>query len=459
MTGQLSKTGFTALLILALMLPAAPALGDTLYVPGQYATIQAAIDAATNPGDVVEIADGTYTGAGNKNLDFGGMAITVRSANGPDGCTIDCQGSGRGFYFHTGEGPDSIVEGLTIRNGDLTDSGGGIYCNGSSPTIRDCVITDNQAPYRGGGVCCFSGSPAFSRCVISNNLVTGGSYNFGGALYCYDGDPTLTDCAIVGNSATSTSADGGGIYCIFASLTMTNCVIYGNAAERDGGGVHLDGYMIWTFINCTFSANTANDQGGAIWYGDTGPMVTNCILWGDTPQEIYASGVTATVTYCDVQGNWGDPNDHNIDADPLFVDADGPDGDPNTWSDNDYHLGAGSPCIDAANNVAVPPEVTTDLDGDPRFVDDPDTPDTGVGDPPIVDMGAYEYQVGGCPGDVNGDDQTNISDLAELLAAYNTCPGDAGYNPACNLYEDDPPDGCVNLSDLAFLLADYGCPD
>ena len=65
------------------------------------------------------------------------------------------------------------------------------------------------------------------------------------------------------------------------------------------------------------------------------------------------------------------------DADPLFVDPDGPDHDPETFDDNNYRLGAGSACIDAADNAAVPKRVTLDLDGNPRFVDDPDTEDTG----------------------------------------------------------------------------------
>ena len=57
----------------------------------------------------------------------------------------------------------------------------------------------------------------------------------------------------------------------------------------------------------------------------------------------------------------------------------------------DFHLSPGSPCIDAGDNTAVPDGLTTDFDGNPRFVDDPDTDDTGYGDPPIVDMGAFEF--------------------------------------------------------------------
>ncbi len=57
----------------------------------------------------------------------------------------------------------------------------------------------------------------------------------------------------------------------------------------------------------------------------------------------------------------------------------------------DLHLSPGSPCIDAGDNNAVPVDIVTDLDGSDRFVDDPDMPDTGMGTPPIVDMGAFEY--------------------------------------------------------------------
>jgi len=105
--------------------------------------------------------------------------------------------------------------------------------------------------------------------------------------------------------------------------------------------------------------------------------VKNCILWGDTAPngpEIYDDGATPAVTYSNVAGGY--TGDGNINADPLFVGA-----------PSDLHLGAGSPCIAAANGPAAP---DYDQDGNPR-VDDPNSPNTGVG-PPWVDMGAYELQ-------------------------------------------------------------------
>src|SRR5262249_26782159 len=106
-------------------------VGQSRLVPSQYSTIQAAIDAC-NDGDEVIVADGTYTGAGNKDLTLHGHPITVRSQNGPASSIIDCQGSGRGFDFNN-ESPQSVVRGFTVRNGNGAGvDGGGLRCVNSS---------------------------------------------------------------------------------------------------------------------------------------------------------------------------------------------------------------------------------------------------------------------------------------------------------------------------------------
>ena len=70
----------------------------------------------------------------------------------------------------------------------------------------------------------------------------------------------------------------------------------------------------------------------------------------------------------------------------------GPDGTPGT-DDYNLRMSPGSACIDAGDNEVVPVGITTDLEGNPRFIDDPTvSPDPGHGIPPIVDMGAYEHQ-------------------------------------------------------------------
>jgi hypothetical protein len=124
-------------------------------VPSQYPTIQAAIFAAVD-GDVVIVADGVYTGPGNRDVDFGGKLLTVRSESGPESCIIDCQASSgnrhRGFYFHTNETAAAVLDGFTIQNGyapynePCYYSGGGILCQyNANPTIRNCILRENHA--------------------------------------------------------------------------------------------------------------------------------------------------------------------------------------------------------------------------------------------------------------------------------------------------------------------------
>jgi len=210
-----------------------------------YTTIQAAINDANNF-DMVIVADGTYTGVGNRDIDFLGKAITVRSANGPENCIIDCQDSGRGFYFHNNESPDSVLDGLTITNGDVDDYislGGGIRIDSSSPTIKNCVISDNSADSylgvaAGGGISLTESLSLIDNCIISNNSVWAffeeDGQTAGGGIFLGMGDAaTIRNCVIAGNR--SLEGTGGGIEGSIASV-ITNCIIIGNLST--GWGKH-----------------------------------------------------------------------------------------------------------------------------------------------------------------------------------------------------------------------------
>jgi parallel beta-helix repeat protein len=464
----------------------------TLHVPSEYAAIQEAIDSAVE-GDTVLVADGTYMGPGNKNLDLYGKDITVRSENGPENCIIDCEGDGRGFYFRRHESGATVVDGLTITNGNV-QQGAGVRCQGwSSPTITNCAITGNAADYQGGGVCCDSSSPTLSNCTISDNVA---HYNAG--MSNSRSNPILTNCTFAGNLADSDAAGIGNVAsnplllnCVFGQNSsghyggamynwsasaplLINCAFAGNSADEWGGAV-FGGYdSRISLVNCTFSGNTAVNAGGAIWCGfRSEAAMTNCLLWGDSAgrgpeialQYHNLGSSTLAVSYSDVEGGeagvyvfgacelvWGPGN---IDADPLFVDADG----------GDYHLSGDSPCIDAGCNWGVPPDVADldddadtseitplDLDGEGRFFDDPDTVDTGCGCPPLVDMGAYEFGDTGpqpCPGDLDCDRTVGHSDLGILLAAWHVS-ADGDLN--C--------DGVTDHADLSILLGHWGeaCP-
>ena len=128
-------------------------------------SIQEGINAAVN-GDTVLVADGTYTNYGIGDPDFGGRLITVRSQNGPETCIIDCEHQGRAFHFHSGETAEAVVEGFTITNGH-SNSGGGIYNDGSSPTVINCIFTNNSATTGGGMYNGTSCSPILINCTTS----------------------------------------------------------------------------------------------------------------------------------------------------------------------------------------------------------------------------------------------------------------------------------------------------
>ena len=147
----LYKCSFCLLLLYSILCPTA--IGRIIYVdddgPADFNTIQAAIDDANN-GDTVLVTPGTYTGEGNRDIEFKGKAITVKSEDGPETCIIDCQGTydepHRGFYFHEIEDSNSIVQGFTVTHGYTgPDDGGAFYCKESSPIIKDCIILGNTA--------------------------------------------------------------------------------------------------------------------------------------------------------------------------------------------------------------------------------------------------------------------------------------------------------------------------
>ncbi len=409
----------------------------------------------TADGDTVLALDGRYTGTLNKNLSPMGKAITVRSQNGPDNCIIDCEYDGRGFHIASGETADSIIDGFTITNGFAGLDGGGIYCRSASPTIANCAILANTATFRGAGVFCDLASPSILRCTISGNMSESGGGGIGlyrssspaitgctitdnralgsvgGGLLCGpDCDPAMIGCTLSGNSAHG----GGGVYCASDGAQIVSCTITGNVATFSGGGIYCFRRSP-TIANCTFSANEAHYSGGAIccWQGAE-PTIVNCILWGDHAEgsdpEIYGwSGLP--VTYSDVQGGW--PGEGNIDADPLFA-------APDT---GDYHLAVGSPCIDAGAPDVVPAPDDRDIDGQLRVWD-------GDADGQWrVDMGSDEF-ASHCLGDLDGDGDVGLEDLATLLANYGTVGG-VGWEDGDLDLDDD-----VDVSDLAALLSVYG---
>ncbi|MHC4911609.1 MAG: S8 family serine peptidase, partial [Planctomycetota bacterium] len=370
-----------------------------IYVPAQCPTIQDAIDNSWD-GGTVWVADGTYTGDGNRDIDFKARAITVRSESGPEKCIIDCNAtetvSHRGFHFHSGEDANSVLDGFTITNGYMAGSwyvgiGGAISCEGSGPTITNCIIIENSAGWDGGGINNINSSPTITNCTFTGNAAVG---NDGGAINNEVSSPTITNCTFTGNSAYDW---GGAIRNIVDSYpTITNCSFAGNSSDDGGAMFYYDGSNP-TIIHCTFVGNSARN-GNALacdsWVIRNNIQVTNCIF-SDGGSEIHNNDNSAiTIGYSNIEGGW--PGEGNIDADPCFVrpgywaDANDTDtllgpGHPNAvWINGDYHLLRTSPCVDAGKDAGV----YTDIEGNIRPFDFPRVDNNG--DLPDFDMGAYE---------------------------------------------------------------------
>jgi len=308
------------------------------------------------------------------------------------------------FYHPEGTNLDgsALLDGFTIigGNADLVDypggvCGGGVYNEGSSPTLGNITLVGNSAFDRGGGVYNEGSSPVLTGCLFSDNFaqVGGAIYNldgssptlidctfssnavfdYGGAMFNNDhSSPVLNNCAFSGNSAFS--GGGGAIYNRYGSSPkLAGCTFLDNVTLGDGGGIYNVGSSP-VLTNCSFTGNSAEGSGGAVYnLSSSSSTLTNCILWGDSSPEIESLFSSPIVTYSDIQGGY--VGEGNIELDPRFVEPDS----------GDLHLQPDSPCIDAGDNDALNlPQY--DVDGDPRILD-------GNGDGyAVVDMGADEFK-------------------------------------------------------------------
>ncbi|MDD5680162.1 MAG: right-handed parallel beta-helix repeat-containing protein [Candidatus Omnitrophica bacterium] len=365
----------------------------TLNVPTQYSTIQAAIDAATS-GDTINVAVGTY----NEYLTLK-SGITLKGTGGgvvtPDNFSDDSiiDGSNAGRPVTCEIISNVVIDGFTIRNGYGDTYGGNIYYNGASGKVKNNLIINGRTNFSGacgwgGGICCNSSQVEITGNIIKNNTAWGR----GGGIYLQYSGSMIAKNTIYGNS----SDFGGGIYCYHASPPIKNNIIDGNfTTYQDGGGLYCDYQSSPDVINNTFVKNVAvkwaNGQGGAIYAtSDSTPKIINNIIVNNSADS-YAGGIycltqPAVLEYNDVYNNSsGDyygctPGTGSISQNPQLT--------------GDYHLQAGSPCINAGN----PDTIYNDVDGTRN------------------DMGAY----GGTPYDYNLDtDQDGLLDTEEAVQGTN----------------------------------------
>jgi len=352
-------------------------------------------------------------------------------------------------------------------------------------------------------------SPAATvRLRISDCLFT----RHGTAIYSRSSSVIVSRSVFYRNGRKELAGDDGGpaISAVLHShLHVDNSLFLDNAADSFGGGAAVSGFdLTLRLANSLFVNNRTAENGGALWMGGGSAFINNCTFFGNSAGErggalATAGGFAAPIAlfnsilwnnndsfgsgefsqfyhsssfsnepprYTCIQG-WtgilGGVGNHGLD--PMFIDPDGGDDVIGTLDDN-LRLLSGSPCVDAASNALISAD-ETDLDNDgdtgepipfdlaenPRQFNDPGTPDTGEGTPPIVDMGAYEVVT-----DCNGNGRYDGFDILEGTSV--DCPPNGVPDECEDLLRDcnqnDIDDLCETDADADGRIDDCdSCPN
>ncbi|MBD3367612.1 MAG: hypothetical protein GF405_05505 [Candidatus Eisenbacteria bacterium] len=326
-----------AVIILALIPAVAAATTHTVDDSGTqtYVTIGEAFAAASS-GDTILVSPGTYTGPGNRRIDFVGRDLVLKSTSGAGVTVIDCEGQGPALVLERGESDHCAVEGFTFQNGSgyefgdtgLGLEGGAIYLWGADPLIIDCEFVSNEADY-GGAI--FSGpysSPKIYYCNFADNHAN----DYGGAVYTYQASPEFRTCEFTDNTA---NLNGGAISSKTESaIVVSSCDFTGNVASEGGavfagstppeeeirfpttasivknshfyeneanlgGALFISGFSATVVNFCTIAENTADRGGGlyAVTKSERTPVIENCTFALNSAR--YGAGIysKADVTY------------------------------------------------------------------------------------------------------------------------------------------------------------------
>ncbi|SYZ71862.1 exported hypothetical protein [Candidatus Zixiibacteriota bacterium] len=287
-----------------------------------YPTIQAGIDSAQER-DTVLVAPGTYTGDGNRDLTFRGKRVILKSESGPEVTIIDCEAGPMnahwGFYLHDSEDTLTVIDGFTIKN-SFTDELGAIFLIAASPTIRNCIITEND----GSGIYGSSGAkPVIDSCIISNNTLNG--INFG---YMHLSGAVISNSLIKGNGM-----NGIWIF-IYPGSSVFNCTFVGNGEagifmEAEPPKAMQPDVDSTVISNCLIAYNKYGIYKGCCWF------------------PVYA--IRCNDVFGNDSGNFVSLAEHgedefgNLELNPQFCD----------YAAGDYHISAASPCAPANNSCAV----------------------------------------------------------------------------------------------------------
>jgi beta propeller repeat protein/parallel beta-helix repeat protein len=355
-----------------LLISTIPAQAEMRHVPAQYATIQQAIN-DSNDGDVVVVHPGTY----RENINFSGKNIVVTSTYPDDSeciaaTIIEGKAQRSVVTFENGETSEAVLTGFTITGGhgtaDKTDPevnylfwGAGVSCISASPTIKCNVITGNNGPYDtegdnpdqwsvcyGGGIGCID-----SNAIITQNIIKDNTAFAGGGIMTELGEPKIFNNLIYNNSADY----GGGIIFFYGGQLINNTIVGNTANLSNPADDYISGGNIYTISEtelgqCTIVNNIicgAKSGGGIYIQGTEKALTAFNDVWNNLPDNYY---LIDPITYDTISGDAADMTglNGNVSQDPLF--------------DDNYHIGAGSPCHDAGDPNYIPYQWQRDIDGE-----------------------------------------------------------------------------------------------
>ena len=218
---------------------------DVREVPGEYATIQAALDAADEY-DTISIAAGTYF---EDDLIPGVDNVLIRGeldSNGEIAVIISPTSGTSSSSIMTISNLDGIeVEGIHFSGG-RADTGGGIAIDASSAIIRNCLFSDHEV-LSGGGIHASASDVTLENCRMRDNLAQNG-----GGAYFTDVTAAITDCWFSSNSA---SAQGGGLFLDDTETSISDTVFCANAPDDISGDWIYEGGVAFEDV-CPFYTYT-----------------------------------------------------------------------------------------------------------------------------------------------------------------------------------------------------------